>query len=108
MIRRPPRSTLFPYTTLFRSLFEQLGILCQHPPRGLEDLARAAAVLVQHDGPVDLVVAAEADEHVGGRPRPGEDRLPVVADREEVAVRRRQALPEAVPERLHGLALVHP
>src|SRR2546428_6389630 len=25
MIRRPPRSTLFPYTTLFRSLFKRLG-----------------------------------------------------------------------------------
>src|SRR3712207_7246331 len=25
MIRRPPRSTLFPYTTLFRSLVDQLG-----------------------------------------------------------------------------------
>src|SRR6266511_1052935 len=25
MIRRPPRSTLFPYTTLFRSLFAQGG-----------------------------------------------------------------------------------
>src|SRR5260221_1406400 len=25
MIRRPPRSTLFPYTTLFRSLFELLA-----------------------------------------------------------------------------------
>src|SRR5258708_21709278 len=25
MIRRPPRSTLFPYTTLFRSRFEQTG-----------------------------------------------------------------------------------
>src|SRR2546430_6250544 len=25
MIRRPPRSTLFPYTTLFRSLFADLG-----------------------------------------------------------------------------------
>src|SRR3712207_7357743 len=25
MIRRPPRSTLFPYTTLFRSLIKQLG-----------------------------------------------------------------------------------
>src|SRR3712207_9203556 len=25
MIRRPPRSTLFPYTTLFRSYFEHLG-----------------------------------------------------------------------------------
>src|SRR2546427_7455254 len=25
MIRRPPRSTLFPYTTLFRSLKDQVG-----------------------------------------------------------------------------------
>src|SRR2546430_4300866 len=25
MIRRPPRSTLFPYTTLFRSRIEELG-----------------------------------------------------------------------------------
>src|SRR5258708_12888285 len=25
MIRRPPRSTLFPYTTLFRSLMEKTG-----------------------------------------------------------------------------------
>src|SRR5258707_1988336 len=26
MIRRPPRSTLFPYTTLFRSGFEQVAV----------------------------------------------------------------------------------
>src|SRR5690349_23442152 len=26
MIRRPPRSTLFPYTTLFRSVLDALGI----------------------------------------------------------------------------------
>src|SRR2546426_7954324 len=26
MIRRPPRSTLFPYTTLFRSVADQAGI----------------------------------------------------------------------------------
>src|SRR5256885_6582431 len=32
MIRRPPRSTLFPYTTLFRSL--KLGVV------GVEDAAR--------------------------------------------------------------------
>src|SRR2546422_11711727 len=31
MIRRPPRSTLFPYTTLFRSL----------PAQAVEDVARA-------------------------------------------------------------------
>src|ERR1017187_9860236 len=30
MIRRPPRSTLFPYTTLFRSVIEAL-----HEPRAL-------------------------------------------------------------------------
>src|SRR5258707_9579223 len=33
MIRRPPRSTLFPYTTLFRSLFtpvRALGLVARH------------------------------------------------------------------------------
>src|SRR5690349_22480976 len=29
MIRRPPRSTLFPYTTLFRSVNESLKIIAQ-------------------------------------------------------------------------------
>src|SRR5256885_2775521 len=35
MIRRPPRSTLFPYTTLFRSLFERHAVLSRFvgPPR---------------------------------------------------------------------------
>src|SRR5438034_2838409 len=32
MIRRPPRSTLFPYTTLFRSV-------CPRSPRGVDALA---------------------------------------------------------------------
>src|SRR5258708_26945541 len=26
MIRRPPRSTLFPYTTLFRSILDSIGV----------------------------------------------------------------------------------
>src|SRR2546428_4169010 len=30
MIRRPPRSTLFPYTTLFRSQLETVVVLVQH------------------------------------------------------------------------------
>src|SRR5260221_9385817 len=34
MIRRPPRSTLFPYTTLFRSLRDQAGGLAK--PAGQE------------------------------------------------------------------------
>src|SRR2546422_5053862 len=32
MIRRPPRSTLFPYTTLFRSIRLQLGSKSFTPP----------------------------------------------------------------------------
>src|SRR2546422_8782027 len=40
MIRRPPRSTLFPYTTLFRSLPELAAIL-----RG----DRVTTILVSHD-----------------------------------------------------------
>src|SRR3712207_7340295 len=33
MIRRPPRSTLFPYTTLFRSVEEQRGVPDQRVDR---------------------------------------------------------------------------
>src|SRR3712207_8543463 len=32
MIRRPPRSTLFPYTTLFRSVEHQSAVVLQRPP----------------------------------------------------------------------------
>src|SRR5256885_3797336 len=38
MIRRPPRSTLFPYTTLFRSRAEKMGQLHrEHCAAGLDD-----------------------------------------------------------------------
>src|SRR3989449_7164133 len=35
MIRRPPRSTLFPYTTLFRSIFHQAAM--RSVPRSVKD-----------------------------------------------------------------------
>src|SRR3712207_7127583 len=44
MIRRPPRSTLFPYTTLFRSGFRQ--ILQQHVPTTRETVDRHNRQLV--------------------------------------------------------------
>src|SRR3712207_7307250 len=38
MIRRPPRSTLFPYTTLFRSLDEMTAVIDEHvDPSELEN-----------------------------------------------------------------------
>src|SRR5256885_2755851 len=60
MIRRPPRSTLFPYTTLFRSLR-------LHDPRGLEgrgpevaDLALAHEVGQRAERLVDVGVLLRA------------------------------------------------
>src|SRR3712207_7090203 len=59
MIRRPPRSTLFPYTTLFRSGLElddaQLGAALVAHDLGL-DLDLRQVVAVGHD--VVLLVAA--------------------------------------------------
>src|SRR5690242_21098539 len=40
MIRRPPRSTLFPYTTLFRSLLAAAG---RRRPAGNDDAPEGAA-----------------------------------------------------------------
>src|SRR5258705_11447731 len=45
MIRRPPRSTLFPYTTLFRSLPERARML--HPAPAPEGHRRGAVPLHQ-------------------------------------------------------------
>src|SRR2546425_7336283 len=45
MIRRPPRSTLFPYTTLFRSLPDLAHDASGHVVAG-EQLGRPARVLV--------------------------------------------------------------
>src|SRR5690554_7658079 len=42
MIRRPPRSTLFPYTTLFRSAYEQVDYL------GFIPATEAAELVNQH------------------------------------------------------------
>src|SRR2546422_7103682 len=50
MIRRPPRSTLFPYTTLFRSLARRAGVQAPEPH---DDVAQGAVVHVDGAGPGD-------------------------------------------------------
>src|SRR5256885_12228411 len=74
MIRRPPRSTLFPYTTLFRSLGERLAA------ERLVDLAAlapgAAPVLPALDTGGDLLEISEqhAVRHEARRPMRGRRR----------------------------------
>src|SRR3712207_8568514 len=74
MIRRPPRSTLFPYTTLFRSmvaLYTHDGVIL---PPGRPALRGAAALreywtlpagmrVVEHRVTADSVVVARSEEH---------------------------------------------
>src|SRR3989442_11344500 len=45
MIRRPPRSTLFPYTTLFRSAEQTVGVVGAAHGEQRAELAIRAAVL---------------------------------------------------------------
>src|SRR3712207_7924346 len=64
MIRRPPRSTLFPYTTLFRS---------READRG-----RGAAVVLLEPDRLDaehLVAEADAGRHLLGPHRLGKDNV---------------------------------
>src|SRR3712207_7323328 len=69
MFRHPPRSTLFPYTTLFRSLAAPRGVLARHgrderPDLGVE--LRPAAAAARPPAPEQPPPAAvPADERLG-------------------------------------------
>src|SRR3712207_8429755 len=64
MIRRPPRSTLFPYTTLFRSARPHLRAREGHGGRR----PAAADRLVEHEQPVDGAGhRVRRQRRVGGR-----------------------------------------
>src|SRR5258707_11331541 len=62
MIRRPPRSTLFPYTTLFRSLADQAGRLLALFVRLLE-LAPWNERAVPEREPVERTGHMRSEEH---------------------------------------------
>src|SRR2546422_1193859 len=86
MIRRPPRSTLFPYTTLFRSLARRPGrrLLPAAGPGGAgraADLPLRHAAVHQHGdhGPVHRRRRPRHESRLGRRlqPHPRPERLPV-------------------------------
>src|SRR5256885_10623845 len=69
MIRRPPRSTLFPYTTLFRSLAVTLGewrgravdrVVVDWPSRGLKGLTLIDTPAVSAADPSTMEHSADA------------------------------------------------
>src|SRR2546422_4176722 len=71
MIRRPPRSTLFPYTTLFRSI-----MLCDVIADGLVKASKAVSLKVP------LVVRLEGNRVEEGKKILADSGLPIIsADR---------------------------
>src|SRR5690349_22378306 len=75
MIRRPPRSTLFPYTTLFRS--------CNGGPSGLDA--------------IPFLVEKKGCRCVGGRAKRGQERRGIASSR-----RRGQRRPDRKSTRLNS------
>src|SRR3712207_8494735 len=70
MIRRPPRSTLFPYTTLFRSLIERGGAHAAAHAQG-EDLDAGLAsdpVRAGHEEAAEVLSPARGLGHHGVDP----------------------------------------
>src|SRR5256886_16645758 len=88
MIRRPPRSTLFPYTTLFRSLehFDVLALLADHDagPRAM-------------DGDPG-VLGRPLDHHLADRGM-GKPFLQIIADLQILVQHRGEVLAVGVPAR---------
>src|SRR5215469_14024661 len=87
MIRRPPRSTLFPYTTLFRSGHEVVHAFCAHEKARRIFGARSEEHTSELQSRRDLVCRLLLEKkkrrdtrhrHTAGRPdRDGLDRRPV-------------------------------
>src|SRR3712207_8780851 len=58
MIRRPPRSTLFPYTTLFRSRDSRCAAEVLHPVRAVAVREHVEGIAVEGEPDLDLVRTA--------------------------------------------------
>src|SRR5438093_13768880 len=86
MIRRPPRSTLFPYTTLFRS-----------GEHGGEIDHRVDAVLEEHIGEQEAAQRRHREDSAQRRPRSREGRADRLPEREP-----RRAVRWREEERRHG------
>src|SRR5690606_39818225 len=75
MIRRPPRSTLFPYTTLFRSIADRLKELVIHLHADVGGPVLTGGLL-DPDELEDLRIPPVHDGHPGAAPvATGHDRL---------------------------------
>src|SRR5690625_6693498 len=76
MIRLPPRSTLFPYTTLFRSWIMQLNF----------NLVAKATEIIQKEGPFDVIHAHDWLEAYAAKTLKNADRKSTRLNSSHVAI----------------------
>src|SRR2546430_3950446 len=78
MIRRPPRSTLFPYTTLFRSHMAHIGVAGPGNPScravGADSICNGADD--DGSGTTAVIEAAQAFSQLTPHPKRSEDHTP--------------------------------
>src|SRR5256885_2793945 len=114
MIRRPPRSTLFPYTTLFRSAVSLHlgGMFVASPLSGwlCDRFGRSEEHTSELQSPCNLVCRLLLEKKRRPRPRPGREGRPEPLSQvvgrdalEEVDVGRRCQQPSAALGHLHHL-----
>src|SRR2546427_12436837 len=97
MIRRPPRSTLFPYTTLFRSFLGYQGQKCSA-------CSRAIVLDAIHDAFVERLVEAARSVRMGPPEEPGTGLGPLIDQRavqkvlEYLALAQQEGTPALLPD----------
>src|SRR3989475_10274992 len=79
MIRRPPRSTLFPYTTLFRSRLYALPDTTPVAVRALFTSAQYDSLQAKARAAADSLRRAKDTTAHGGAPAPAAQRAPAMA-----------------------------
>src|SRR2546426_12765708 len=94
MIRRPPRSTLFPYTTLFRSPSASRAQTPQDPWEALNRL---------HAGQKIEVVEKSLKKHVGTFMAVSAEAIQMREGGADDAIRREDVLRVSLPEKRHRL-----
>src|SRR5258708_26920875 len=95
MIRRPPRSTLFPYTTLFRSLRPVKDPL--RAAYAVRDLPAASGIHVKHAGAVLEPQLARSEEHTSELQSPDHLVCRLLLEKKKSCRRRSYSLPHFRP-----------
>src|SRR3712207_7680823 len=87
MIRRPPRSTLFPYTTLFRSVSEKLSKPGDAPPSEIAVMVKRAAGFNPKSGDWEFLVVDGSLGRVRERQKRSEEHTSELQSRQYLVCR---------------------